>query len=31
MSFLSGLFGRKYASIGPVDAQRRIDDPGSII
>ena len=26
MSFLSGLFGRKYASIGPADAQRRIDD-----
>src|SRR5664280_2389903 len=25
MSFLSGLFGRKYASIGPADARRRVD------
>jgi rhodanese-related sulfurtransferase len=25
MSFLSGLFGRKYASIGPAEASRRVD------
>ena len=25
MSFLSGLFGRKYASIGPTEARRRVD------
>ena len=26
MSFLSGLFGRKYAAIGPTEARRRVDD-----
>ena len=25
MSFLSGLFGRKYASIGPTEASSRVD------
>jgi rhodanese-related sulfurtransferase len=25
MSFLSGLFGRKYASIGPTEASRRVN------
>ena len=25
MSFLSGLFGRKYASIGPAEARYRVD------
>lgn len=25
MSFLSGLFSRKYASIGPAEARRRVD------
>ena len=25
MSFVSGLFGRKYASIDPAEAQRRVD------
>ena len=26
MSFLSGLFGRKYASIGPTEASSRVDE-----
>ena len=25
MSFLAGLFGRKYASIGPTEASSRVD------
>jgi hypothetical protein len=31
MSFLSGLFGRKCASIGPTEASRRVDRGAGIL